>query len=107
MCGSYKLVNGLDSFVCQHFMNITSQLNGDIFECVDGWGPAGLPDLDKLSMRSLLERGHSRTLCAHTDVWDAGNPLVSRQTDVVPSMTLFLLHLTSLDDVRAAKQKHK
>lgn len=73
-------------------------------------GPAGLPESVKLSMRTLLERGHSRdTVYAHThtDVWDAGNPLVLCQTDVVPSLTLFLLRLTCLDDVRAAKQKHK
>lgn len=72
--------------------------------------PAEVPELVKLSMRTLLERGHSRNTAGthtHTDVWDAGNPLVPCQTDVIPPLTLFLLHLTCLGDVRAAKQKHK
>lgn len=72
--------------------------------------PAEVPEWLKLSMRTLLKRGHSRHTVGthtHTDVWDAGNPLVPCQTDVVPPLTLFLLQLTCLGDVRAAKQKHE
>lgn len=60
--------------------------------------PAGPAVLVKSSMRTLLERGHSKDIvCAHiithADVWDAGNPLVFRQTDVIPSLTLFFATL--------------
>lgn len=107
---SHCLVNSSSPFVCQHFMNITSQLSRDVFERVNGWVLQDCPELVKLSMRTLLERGHGRNTVraqTHADVWDAGNPLVLRQTHVIPSLTLFLLHLTCLGDVRAAEQKHK